>query len=402
MSGIITIPSEFIFRLIEHPSFQRLRRIRQLGLTHLVYPGALHTRFAHSIGAMDLMNQALDSLGSKGHDVTPGDKSAALAAILLHDIGHGPFSHALETSIIEGIEHESISLLLMQRLNQEMEGGLDQAIDIFTGHHPRPWLHQLVSSQLDMDRLDYLRRDSFYCGVAEGIVNTDRIIKTLNIVEDKLCVDAKGIYSAEKFIIARRLMYWQVYLHKTVISAESLLIRILRRAKWLAHRGHALFGTPALQFFLQNKVGKEEFLTDPKMIGLFTRLDDFDIFSAIKVWCDHDDAILSRLSNALVKRELFRIEMQHSPFDPGRVRKLREEAGKAYGLAEDELDYMVFTDSTSNYAYDPDQARISVLLKNGQVLDFTEVSEEFNLTVLTEPVTKYILGYPKKTGHIEN
>lgn len=402
VSGIITIPSEEIFRLIEHPYFQRLRRIRQLGLTHLVYPGALHTRFAHSIGAMDLLKQAIESLRSKGYDVTPPEEEAALVAILLHDIGHGPFSHALENSIIESIDHEVISDILIRDLAATMGGCLESALDIFRGNHPRAFLHQLVSGQLDADRLDYLRRDSFYCGVAEGIVNTDRIIKTMNIIGDNLGIDAKGIYSLEKFIIARRLMYWQVYLHKTVISAEAMLIRILRRAKWLAHQGQDLFGAPALRYFLYNRVARKNFVHDKTALEQFTLLDDFDVFSAIKVWCSHPDGILSFLSNGLVRRQLYRIEMQNHPFKEDYVESLRKKARSAFSISENDTDYFVFTDTTSNFSYDPRQEQISILLKTGEVLDFQRATEQFNLTVLTEPVTRFILGYPKLLGPVEN
>jgi HD superfamily phosphohydrolase len=401
--GFITIPGELAFRIIEHPYFQRLRRIKQLGLTHLVYPGAHHTRFQHSLGAMHLMSEALDSLKAKGYEISPDEKESAELAILLHDIGHGPFSHALENSIVDGISHEELSLLFMDSLNDENQGRLATAKDIFTNKYPRKFFHQLVSGQLDVDRLDYLKRDSFFCGVAEGIVSLDRIIKTLVILEDNIGVEAKGIYSIEKFIISRRLMYWQVYLHKTVLSAEALLIRILRRARELARNGQKLFATPPLLFFLENHVDRDTFSKDPAALNNFSRIDDFDIFSAIKTWSTHHDFILSTLSKALVNRELFRVEMQSSPFPDERIERLRTQLLKDMPmLSREESDYFVFSDITSNYSYDPFDNRISVLLKDGNVIDLPEASGLFNLTILTAPDVKYVLGYPKKMKFVEN
>jgi uncharacterized protein len=400
--GFVTVPSDLAFQIIEHPYFQRLRRIKQLGLTHLVYPGAHHTRFQHSLGAMHLMTEAMESLRSRGHDISDSEVEAAEVAILLHDIGHGPFSHALENSIVEGVRHEDISLLFMERLNEEMGGRLSLAIDIFQNHYPRKFFHQLVSGQLDFDRLDYLKRDSFFCGVAEGIVSNDRIIKTLAVLGDNIGIEAKGLYSVEKFIIARRLMYWQVYLHKTVLSAEALLIRILRRAKELARSGNKLFATPPLAFFLENHIGKDIFEHDPAVLENFSRIDDFDIFSAIKTWSLHDDFILSTLSNSLVNRELFRVEMQTHPFPEDRFESLKTALLKQMpSLDPKEAGYFLFSDITSNYSYDPFDNRISVLLKDGSVIDLPEASGLFNLTILTEPDVKYVLGYPKKLTRVE-
>lgn len=400
--GFITVPSDLAFQIIEHPYFQRLRRIKQLGLTHLVYPGAHHTRFQHSLGAMHLMTEAMESLRSRGHDISDEEVEAAEVAILLHDIGHGPFSHALENSIVEGIRHEDISLLFMERLNKEMNGKFSLAIDIFQNLYPRKFFHQLVSGQIDFDRLDYLKRDSFFCGVAEGIVSNDRIIKTLTILGDNIGIEAKGIYSVEKFIIARRLMYWQVYLHKTVLSAEALLIRILRRAKELARSGVKLFATPPLAFFLENQIGKESFQDDPAVLENFSRIDDFDIFSAIKTWSQHNDFILSTLCTSLVNRELFRVEMQMHPFPEDRFESLKESLLKHMpSLGPRDIGYFLFSDVTSNYSYYPFDNRISVLLTDGSVIDLTEASGLFNLTILTEPDVKYVLGYPKKLTRVE-
>lgn len=401
--GFITVPGETAFRIIEHPYFQRLRRIKQLGMTHLVYPGAHHTRFQHSLGAMHLMVDALDALSYKGYDISPKEKEAAELAILLHDIGHGPFSHALENSIVDGINHEEISLLFMKKLNEETNGCLDQAIDIFQNKYPKKFLHQLVSGQLDVDRLDYLKRDSFFCGVAEGIVSHDRIIKTLVVLDDQIGVEAKGIYSIEKFIISRRLMYWQVYLHKTVLAAEALLIRILKRAKDLTRNGDKLFATPPLAYFLENMVDREMFASDPAALENFSRIDDFDIFSAIKTWSSHPDFILSTLSRSLVNRELFRVEMRNAPFPDDQVEQLRARLLKEMPmLSPEESNYFVFSDITSNYSYDPFDNRIKVLLKDGHIIDLPEASGLFNLTILTEPDVKFVLGYPKKMKFVEN
>jgi uncharacterized protein len=400
--GFITIPSPLLFDIIEHPYFQRLRRIKQLGMTHLVYPGALHTRFQHSLGAMHLMSEAMASLREKGHDISDHECESVLAAILLHDIGHGPFSHALEHSVVQGIRHEEISLRFIDDLNEQLGHQLSTAKKIFSNTYHKTFLHQLVSGQLDMDRLDYLQRDSFFCGVTEGTVSTDRIIKMLNINNGQLVVEAKGIYSLEKFVIARKLMYWQVYLHKAVISAEYILIRILRRARELILGGKKLFCSPALAFFLEKPIGREAFLHDPEVLSHFARLDDFDIFSAIKVWTGDEDPVLSELCRCLVNRILFRIEMQKEPFDPAYVEKIKSEVIRELSVAPEHLDYFVVSDSTSSYTYDPVDETIRILLKNGRVIDFTEASEEFDLTVLTRPVTKNILGYPKRIRPVDN
>ncbi len=400
--GFITIPSDSAFRIIEHPYFQRLRRIRQLGMTHLVYPGAMHTRFQHSLGAMHLMSEALASLREKGHEITPEEYEGAGLAILLHDIGHGPFSHALEHSIVSGVNHEDISLLFMDRLNTEFDGALDRALQIFRNAYPRHFLHQLVSGQLDTDRLDYLKRDSFFCGVAEGIVNNDRIIKTMNILNDNIGIDAKGLYSVEKFILARRMMYWQVYLHKTVLAAEALLIRILRRAKFLSRSGEKLFATPSLAHFLEKETCRDTFRTDPAALFHFSRIDDFDVISSIKTWVDHSDFVLSTLSRWLINRELYRIEMQQQPFSQEYADELVSALIKQMPVSRDEADYFVFTDTTSNYTFDPLDSPVEVLLKNGDIISLPEASGLFNLTLLNEPDVRYVLGYPKKISLLKN
>ena len=322
--GFVSLQYEIIFDLIDHPYFQRLRRIKQLGLTNLVYPGALHTRFHHAMGAMHLMGQAIDVIRSKGHAITEEEAKGVTIAILLHDIGHGPFSHALEHSIVSNVTHEDISELFMSRLNAEFNGQLSVAISIFQNKYKKKFLNQLVSSQLDMDRLDYLNRDSFFTGVSEGVVSSDRIIKMLNVVNDQLAIEAKGIYSIEKFIIARRLMYWQVYLHKTVLSAESLLVNILKRAKELAEKKVDLFCTPALHTFLYNKYSEKDFKTNPLLLDVFAKLDDNDIMTSIKVWTSHSDIVLSGLCKQLVDRKLFKVELQNQAFKEDKIKQHKE------------------------------------------------------------------------------
>ena len=328
--GFITLPNDLVFDLINHPIFQRLRRIKQLGLTNLVYPGALHTRFHHAIGAMHLMTEALLVLKSKGVNITDEESEAAIIAILLHDIGHGPFSHALEHTIVKGISHEDISMMLMNELNITFKGKLTLAIKIFKGDYSKKYLHQLVSSQLDMDRLDYLKRDSFFTGVSEGVVSSDRIIKMLNVAKGELVIEAKGIYSVEKFLIARRLMYWQVYLHKTVLSAENLLVKILKRAKELSLSGTELFATPALSLFLKNNFNKKDFTSKKELLNQFVLLDDYDIMASVKVWTLSDDKILSLLCSSLIDRNLYKIELQNKKFNSSYIKTLQEKIMKKY------------------------------------------------------------------------
>jgi len=399
--GFIGIPGDFIFDIIEHPWFQRLRNIKQLGLTSFVYPGANHSRFQHSLGALHLMDLAIHTIRSKGTSISPGEEEAVLIAILLHDSGHGPFSHALENSIISGISHEDLSLLLMRKLNESFKGRLDLALEIFKGTYHRKFLHELIAGQMDMDRLDYLRRDSFFTGVIEGSVGSDRIIRMLNVVNDSLVVDEKGIYSLEKFLIARRLMYWQVYMHKTVLSSESMLVKILKRAKELAGDGHDLYATPALRFFLYNRIGPDDLFRDgsftPGLVASnFCRLDDSDILVSAKYWADDPDMILSALSGRLMKRDLLAIELQNDPFPVERVKKLRLMASEILGITREMADYFVFTNSISNLAYTPDAPEVKILLKTGTISDVSAVSDMFDHRFLSERITKYFLCYPKE------
>jgi len=396
--GFISIQDELIFDLIEHKYFQRLRRIKQLGLTHLIYPGALHTRFHHAVGTMHLMQSAIEVLRSKGHEITREEETGALIAILLHDIGHGPYSHTLENSIVGGINHEELSFLFMERLNTEFSGGLDLAIAIFKNDYTKHFLHQLVSSQLDMDRLDYLKRDSFYTGVSEGVINTDRIIKMLDMVDDELVVEAKGIYSIEKFIIARRLMYWQVYLHKTVLSAENMLMQIIKRARQLASKGEKLFATDSFLLFLENDLGKDDFEKTPSILESFAEIDDFDVFSSIKMWIKSSDPVLSILSQNLVNRQLFRNDIQNKPFSNELIDNLKCNVTGLYHISKADADYFVFSDIARNSAYNPFYDRINILFRDGKVLDITEASDQLNIDILSKTVTKYFLIYPKQAA----
>lgn len=392
--GFISIPDEFIFDLIEHPYMQRLRRIMQLGMSHLVYPGALHTRFHHVLGAMHLMTLAITTIRRKGHEITPEEERAVLIAILLHDIGHGPFSHALEYDIVCGVSHEEISGFFIERLSAEFGEDLDHALLIFKNKHSKPFLHQLVSSQLDMDRLDYLNRDSFYTGVSEGIIGSDRLIEMLNVHNGNLVLEEKGIYSIEKFIVARRLMYWQVYLHKTVVSAEFMLIHALRRAKQLVKEGKELFASPTLMYFLKNDVRTENFKNDPSVLDKFAALDDYDILGAIKVWQEHPDRVLSMLSTRLVNRDLFKIEISKDPFSPDRIRLEKEMVRNQFDLNDEEIEFFVYTDVLSNNAYNQHKQNINMLMKNGEIIDLSKASDNLNISALANPVEKYFLCYP--------
>jgi HD superfamily phosphohydrolase len=393
--GFISIPADLVFDLIEHPYFQRLRYIKQLGMTHLVYPGALHTRFHHALGAMHLMCLSIETLRNKGHQISEEEEEAVIIAILLHDIGHGPFSHALEQTIVEGISHEDISILLMNKLNRQFDGRLTKAIEVFNGTYPKGFLHELVSGQLDMDRMDYLNRDSFFTGVSEGVISFDRIIKMLNVVDDHIAVEEKGIYSIEKFLIARRLMYWQVYLHKTVVSAEQLLAKILKRARELALTGKQLFATPALNHFLANTITRDDFMNSDAHIDTFTNLDDNDIMTAIKVWETCDDFILSALCRMLMRRHLYHIDITNEMPDKGLVEKLSEKALGQYPISAGELDYFVFTDTIKNNAYRPGDGSILILMKDGTLQDIAQASDNSNLEALARTVKKYIICYAK-------
>ncbi|MCD6068532.1 MAG: phosphohydrolase [Bacteroidetes bacterium] len=393
--GFVTIPNDLVYDLINHPYFQRLRRIKQLGMTNLVYPGALHTRFHHAIGAMWLMVEAVKVLQSKGVEITEEEECAVIVAILLHDIGHGPFSHALEHTIVSGVSHEDVSEMLMEKLNTIFKGKLSLAIDVFNNKYKKKFLHQLVSSQLDMDRLDYLKRDSFFTGVSEGVISSDRIIKMLHVQNGRLVIEEKGIYSIEKFIIARRLMYWQVYLHKTVLSAENMLVKVLQRAKEMANKGIELFCSPALHKFLYNTYGKKDFSRHPELIEIFAQLDDYDIFSAIKVWSSHEDKILSLLCRSLINRSLYKIEIRKTEFKKSEIEKKKRETAKRLGLKGNEVDYFVFSKSVSNEIYNVDKIGITILFKDGKTKDISKSSDQLNVEVLNKTVKKWFLCYPR-------
>ncbi len=393
--GFISIPTELIFDLVQHPYVQRLRYIKQLGMTHLVYPGALHTRFHHALGAMHLMGLAVETLRAKGQLITPEEEEAVQIAILLHDIGHGPFSHALEHILVEGVSHEYISTLLMDNLNREFEGKLDMALDIFNRRYHKQFLSQLVSGQLDIDRMDYLNRDSFFTGVSEGVISSDRIIKMLNVHNGQLVVDEKGIYSIEKFLIARRLMYWQVYLHKTVVAGEQMLIKILERAKELALSGRVLFATPNFGHFLNNIIKKEDFIEDPIHLERFSQLDDHDIFTSIKVWAEDGDKILSRLCKNLIERHLYQVEISNQAPELYVIDEMVQKAMDQFDLEEDDASYFVFTDTIKNNAYKPGDGSIQILMKDGSVLDIAQASDNSNLEALAKTVKKYIFCYLK-------
>ncbi len=392
--GFINVSFETILNLIEHPYFQRLRRIKQLGLTYFVYPGAVHSRFQHALGCTHLTSLAIEILRSKGHLVNEQEAESVTQAVLLHDIGHGPFSHALEESITTETDHEELSLHLMQELNNQSGGKLDAAIAIFQNRYPKRFLHQLVAGQLDMDRLDYLRRDSFYTGVSEGVIGSDRIIKMLSIVNDQLVVEAKGIYSIERFLIARRLMFWQVYLHKAVISAEKLLVNILRRARELAERKEELFATPALGYFLHRKISAGQF--GKKELELFTLLDDTDIMASVKVWSLHTDPVLSMLCKNLLSRNLYRTEISYQPFAMDRVEYLHKKTVRKYGISGEDVRYFVFTGEITNKAYSELDDRIQILCGDGSIEDIAEASDMLNIQVLSKTVKKHFLCYPRE------
>ncbi len=391
--GFISIPTPLIFDIIEHPYFQRLRYIKQLGMTHLVYPGALHTRFHHALGVLHLMTLAIKHLQERGHHISAEESEAACIAILLHDIGHGPFSHALEHTIVEGISHEHIGKLLFEKLNQHFDGKLSLSLQIINNQYHRKFFYQLIAGQLDLDRLDYLNRDSFFSGVTEGMVSSDRIIKLLNIKDEHLVVEEKGIYSIEKFLIARRLMYWQVYLHKTVIAAEQLLVKILDRAKELVANGENLFATPAFHHFLYKNISKKEFYTNDFHLKQFVKLDDNDVIASIKIWCTHTDFILKTLCCNLINRNLYKVEITANEPDQILINELTNNIIQAYNISEDEASYFVFTDTINNIAYNTEEGNINVLMKNTDLQDITIVSDHSNLESLSKSVTKNILCY---------
>ena len=390
--GFIHIPSTLVFDIIEHPYFQRLRRINQMGLSYLVFPGAKHTRFEHVLGCVFLMQKTVEMLRFKGIQISEKEAEGLYIAILLHDIGHGPFSHAMEHSIVEGISHEEISLLFMQELNKVFNGKLETAIAIFQGTYPRKFMHQLISSQLDMDRADYLKRDSFYTGVAEGNINSERLISMLNVRNDELVVEEKGLYSVEKFLIARRLMYWQVYLHKTSVAAEQILIRLLNRAKELVQQGQKLTMSTALAFFVKNKISKDDF--SQEVLEMFARLDDTDIISAMKEWQFYPDVVLSKLSKMLLNRDLLKIKVRLNDFEEQKIKRLQK-LSLAKGVDEKDMKYFVFTGVMTNRAYNPENEIIKILTKNGRVVDLSKTSEAINLEPLSQVTERYYICYPK-------
>ena len=390
--GFIQIPNSLIFDIIEHPYFQRLRRISQMGFSNLVYPGANHTRFHHALGCIHLMQKAIRVLRFKQIEITKEEEKALCIAILLHDIGHGAFSHALEHSIVHGISHEEISLKFMKKLNDEFDGKLDLAIEIFEGNYHRKFFYQLISSQLDIDRLDYLKRDSFYTGVTEGNISSDRLIVMMNVHDDQLVIEQKGIYSVEKFLIARRLMYWQVYLHKTGLVAEHMLVNVLIRAKELAEKGDELFASTSLRYFLYNQINQDNF-TD-ETLEMFSKLDDYDILSAIKEWTNHEDEVLSLLSQMIVDRKLLRIEIQKDAFDVDQINKKISKYSKKLNLSEEETNSFVFSQEIKNQAYNSEKP-IFILNKKGKLKDIAKASDQFNIQALTKPVIKHFICYPK-------
>lgn len=394
--GFLTIPGELIFDIIEHPVFQRLRRIRQLGLTDLVYPGALHTRFHHALGAMHLMGITLDTLQSKGHDISPEEREAAQVAILLHDVGHGPFSHALEYSLLEGIPHEVISRLIMNRLNEQLGGKLDLAIQMFNNTYEWRFFHQLISSQLDVDRLDYLQRDSFFTGVSEGTIGADRILKMLDIYDDQLVIEEKGIYSIENFLTARRLMYWQVYLHKTTVSSEKMMINIIRRAKQLTQEGLDIYAGKSLKIFLKNTVSCSDFESNPVYLDEFCRLDDFDIWGAIKVWAESEDFILSYLCSSLLNRKLFKIQIADEEPNKNRIDSIKEHISSVFGVGKNDVSYFLSTGTISNAAYVSRGQSINILTKKNTLVDVAEASDLPNIKALGTIVKKHYLCCPKQ------
>ena len=391
--GFIKLPKGLLYDLVCHPVVQRLTRIRQLGLSSVVYPGAQHTRFQHSIGAFHLMSEAIRELTAKGNFIFDSEAEAVEAAILLHDVGHGPFSHVLEDTLVRGVSHEEISLMLMERINRELNGQLALAIRIFRDEYPKRFLHQLVSGQLDMDRLDYLRRDSFYTGVTEGNIGSARIIKMLDVKDDRLVVESKGIYSIENFLTARRLMYWQVYLHKTSVAYERLLVNTLLRAKELARRGECLFASPALGFFLYNDVDSGRFHADPACIENFLLLDDNDLWTALKVWMQHPDKVLSTLSKGMVHRMLFKVEVSAEPFPAGRLRDLQARIAQALGVPLDDARYFLSTPDIATNMYNPADDSIDILYGDGTTRSIAEASDMFDIALLSREVTKHYLCY---------
>nr|WP_320039395.1 HD domain-containing protein [uncultured Bacteroides sp.] len=393
--GFINIPGGLLYNIISHPLLYRLTRIKQMGLSSVVYPGAQHTRFQHSLGAFHLMSEAIAQLRNKGNEITQEESDGVLAAILLHDIGHGPFSHVLEDTIVKGISHEEISLLFMEKMNKGMNGQLDLAISIFKDEYHKKFLHQLVSGQLDMDRLDYLRRDSFYTGVIEGNIGSARIIKMLDVKDDHLVVESKGIYSIENFLTARRLMYWQVYLHKTSVAYEQMLINSLLRAKELASKGVELFASPALRFFLYNNIDSKEFYRNSTCLENFGQLDDNDIWTALKVWSNHSDKVLSTLSHGLINRNIFKVEISSDPVSEERMESLVDKISRSVQINKEDAVYLISTSSIEKNMYDPADDSIDIIYKDGTIKNIAEASDMLNISLLSKKVKKYYLCYQR-------
>lgn len=393
--GFINVPRGLLLQIVKHPLMQRLTRIKQLGMASVVYPGAQHTRFQHSLGAFHLMSEAIKVLSQKGIFIFDSEAEAVQAAILMHDIGHGPFSHVLENTLIHGISHEEISLMMMDKMNKEMGGELTLAIKIFRDEYPKRFLHQLISSQLDMDRLDYLRRDSFFTGVTEGNIGSARIIKMLNVVDDQLVIDYKGIYSIENYLTSRRLMYWQVYLHKTTVACEKVLVNALLRAKKLASEGVELFASPALHYFLYNDVDAAHFHTDSEALKHYVNLDDNDIWSAVKVWKDSDDKVLALLSADLIERRPFRVEIHDEEVSDERIAELRKELAEHFGITPDDAWFLISLNTIQKDMYDIHDDHISILNKDNTLKDIAEASEILNVELLSKKIRKYYLCYQR-------
>ena len=406
--GFLSLPNELIYDVLQHPYVQRLNRIRQLGLSYLVYPGAMHSRFGHSLGAMHLMQEAITSLRTKGVEITEQEETSAMIAILLHDIGHGPFSHVLEHTLVDGVTHEDISLLMMERINNDLmmryatngdaslnDGPLDMAISIFRNEYPKHFLHQLISSQLDVDRMDYLCRDSFFTGVQEGRVASERLLKMLDVRNDKLVVQIKGIYSVQKFLVARRLMYWQVYLHKTTVGYEKILVNALKRAKLLAREGREIFASPALAYFLKNDIDAAWFDSHEEALSNYAELDDSDIWSALKVWRHHDDKILATLATDLVDRRLFKVEVTEEPPTEEYLAAIRSRIVDTMGISNEDASYMMSLTEIGKDMYNPEDDSIGILYKDGTVRDIAEASEILNVQLLSKKIRKYYLCYQR-------
>ncbi len=393
--GFIKIPKGILYGIVEHPLFQRLNRINQLGLASVVYPGARHTRFQHSLGAFYLMSEAIQNLQQKGQFIFDSEAEAVQAAILMHDIGHGPFSHVLENTLIHGISHEEISLMMMEEINRSVNGQLNLAISIFKGEYPKNFLHQLISSQLDMDRLDYLRRDSFYTGVTEGNIGSARIIKMLNVIDDSLVVEQKGIYSLENYLTTRRLMYWQVYLHRTCVAYEKVLVNMLKRAKELIRKGQQVFASPALLYFLENDIDAEWFATHPEALQNYSELDDSDIWSAMKAWKHHQDKILSTLATDMLDRKIFKVEVLEEMPTEDRLEELKRTIAQKMDIAYEDAHYMMSLNTIQKDMYNVDDDKIQILYKNGEIKDISEASELLNVQLLSKKIRKYYLCYQR-------